>query len=354
MKWSKWLLSSIVWVVRCFTILLIVWGIKEIVVGIDGRWLRLLLGLLIFSLSCAYLRKSWVQVPEEKYMVSEVFSKYWATFSPGPQWLPLWVAKRRSQPSKRTHKYPLFTAPIVIDFKGGGAAIPKMGNVFVRMINPKKKDENGKLICPDAPYRMTYMAPSKEEGGLAGAVVSLIENAARSYINSLDDREAIEKGKAGFDVMAQMREHNDEAINEHASHVEEILLEWGMELLPVKVIFQDFDLSKETLAARNERYLAGQRKKAAVDVASRRTTEISKTLIGVLAHASGRTLKQVQEEINNSNELKRSCLDFTQDMITRMASIDGDALTDIRVSGDGSDLVGAIATFKKLVASSIE
>ena len=290
-------------------------------------------------------------------MVAEIFGRYWMTFGPGLRWIPYRIAKSRAQPSRRTHIYPLFTQPRLIDFKGGGAAVPKEGRALTRMIPPDREflcmdrnghpvDISGNYVCPDAPYRATYIAPED----LPGAVISLVENAARSYINSLNDREAMEEGGAGFDVMQKMKEKDSDTVNQHANNVHMTLLEWGMELLPVKVIFQDFDLSKETLEARYHRYQAAQKRKAAADVAAGRSVEISGTLIGALARITGLTKADVQRSIRDNNELAKSCLAFTQDMITRLAAIDGKSLTDIRVNGSegGVGLIEAIAAFRRL------
>ncbi len=323
---------------------MLAWSFVWIIVGIGGQWKLLATGIPLFITSLIYFWKGWWSVPEEKYMNVEVFKKFWKTFGPGPHWLPPHVAKSRAQPSRRTHRYPIFVETAIIDFKGGGAAIPKKGFVYVEMIPPEEKV----VGCLDAPYRMTYFPPSEEEGGLAGGIISLVENATRSYINSLTQREAMPECKAGFDVMSRIRQHPDPLINEFADNVDETLKKWGMRLLPVEITFQDFDLDKLTLEARHKRYAANQARMSAKDVASRRAIEISDTLIGALSRYSGQTKAEVKATIKDDDELQKQCMEFTQDMITRLASIDGNALTDIRVSGGGSALVEAIAAFQKL------
>jgi hypothetical protein len=53
----------------------------------------------------------------------------------------------------------------------------------------------------------------------------------------------------------------------------------------------------------------------------------------MLAESTGKKYEEIQEEIATNTELKNTIQSFSKELITRRMSIDGKALTDIRVSG---------------------
>lgn len=316
-------------------------------IGVNGRWILLAIGLIGLVFSVVYAYQSKIQVPQEMRVLIEVFGEYYKTLGPGLHIVPLWIAKTRNRMNTSTQRYPLFTEPIFIDFQDGSAA-PKGVMAFVRMMNETENDdyqENignrvreehqlGDYIDRDPAYRMKYAVRNIKE-----AVTSLLENSTRSYLNSLTIQEGIQAGRAGYNILPSLANHGE---------IVETLANWGLVL--EKITVGDFDLSKTIIQDREAVHKAMQEEKAMEFLFKKRAKEIY-LFTKALSQATGKTMSEVKQAISDNPELRSNFATFVQDVITRHISLDSNALTDIRVSGGsplGETIIQAIAAFRQL------
>jgi len=284
------------------------------------------IALLIFF---AGLRK----VPHQERWIVEIFGRYHTTLRPGPNWILPGIMKIRATADVWEQKILLFEEEMKIDFRDG-SAVPKNAKVFVKMLSPDEPYILSKEKAPrDGTYRSVY-----DISDWSNAVRDLLENAARTYLNSLTIDEAIVMAKAGFDLATHSPQSG--IPNKELKKIERALAEWGFELK--RITIQDFDLEPELVKARGEVQIRKREAEAAKYVRSRRAEETMGTLMYMMAESTGKKIEDIQAEINANQELKDRMEKFSEELVTRRMSIDGNALTDVRTSGGGGDLAQSL------------
>lgn len=316
-------------------------------IGVTGRWWFYIIGIIFSAFSGFYAYESKLPVPQEIRVLVEVMGAYWKTLGPGLHILPLWIAKARAQVNISTQRYALFVELIFIDFLDGSAS-PKGAMAFVRVMNKRENnhyqsnirgrvEEEPQLleyVDRDPAYRTKYCVKNIKE-----AVISLLENSTRSFLNSLTIQEAIQAGKAGYNILPALRNYGE---------IVATLANWG--LILEKITVGDFNLSETIIQDREQVHKAMQADRAMKFLSKKREKEIH-LFVKSFADATGKTMAEVKEAINNDSELKKNFAAFAQDMISRYVSIDAKVLTDIRVSGGselGETIIQAITAWKRL------
>lgn len=280
--------------------------------------------ILVIVLAIVFFLAGLTIVREEERFVIELFGSYWKTLKPGLNWIFPWIMKVRAVVSIWEQTIPLFETPIKIDFKDGSAT-PKGAEVFVKIKSPDiPYDAGGKT--QNGVYRAIY-----EIKNWRTAIRDLIENALRTYLNRWTIDEAITMAKAGYDL-ATLDPHSG-LPNKEIVRIKEVLAGWGFELLRITIL--DFDLDPELLKARGEVQKRKREEEVAKHEKKIRALETMGALIEMLAESTGKTTKEIQEEIKTSPEIRQKIEGFAEELITRQMSIKGRSLTDIRVSGGG-------------------
>ena len=297
------------------------------------------ISLLLFTL-IILIAKGFNIVQQQERMVVELFGKYWRIKKPGLRWNFPGIVKVRAIVPTWELALPLFEEPISIDFKDG-SVIPKGARAFLRVKSP---DETYSLDGETKPrtgiFRAVYSIDNWRDRS-----AELFENAVRSFLATLTIDQALPEGRGGFDLLTANRMPEEEK-----NRIKTTLDQWGLELF--RITITDFDLDKEVISAREE----VQKRKRAVEVAmfekDIRAFETVGALIQMLVVATGKSTDEIEKEISNDPKLKKMILEFCKELITRQMSIDGKALTDVRVGGtkDGvlSSLLSAIAAYKKI------
>lgn len=279
---------------------------------------------------------------QQQRRIIECFGRYIYTLKPGLGWIFPFVMKVRATASIWEQSIPLFEEPIKIDFKDG-SAIPKGAEAFL------------KIKSPDIPYSAEADTEEKKETGVYRSIYEInnwrtasrdmLENAARSLLNSLFIDEALVKGKGGFDL----KDHISKKNKKEYKKIVDLLESWGFELR--RITIQDFELEKDLVVARGEVQKRKREREVAIEERQIRADETIGSLIDMVSRYTGMTTKEIQEEISGNAELKEKFFDVSKDLITRKMSIERDALTDIRTqtgSAVGNEIMNLLAAFKKI------
>lgn len=285
-------------------------------------FLVIFIGLVVFLIFAIRI------VEEEERWVIELLGSYFRTWQPGFHLLIPGLMKVRAVERIWEQSIPLFEKKkrkeeeIKIDFKDG-SAIPGGAEAFVRIKNPDTKYEAGDGKEKTGVYRAVY-----EVGNWKVATRDLLENAIGSYLRGLklDTGIRMTGGGAGFDLQDRLPEEEKERIRE-------INDRRGIELLQITI--QDFDLDPDLVKARGEVQKRQREADAATHERKKRARETMGSLVQMMAEATGANIREIREEINGKEELKERFQGFAQDLVSRQMSIDGKALTDIRVGGGG-------------------
>lgn len=123
----------------------------------------------------------------------------------------------------------------------------------------------------------------------------------------------------------------------------------GIEILRIQV--QDFKESDEAIRGREEVNLRKREADAAGFVSKRRAIETVGSLLEARAQSRGKTIKEITDEVDGNEELRRELAREAKDMIVRRMSLDGNALTDIRVEGAGGlehSLLNMLAVWQRM------
>lgn len=289
-----------------------------------------------------YLVLGFKTVQQEERRVVEFFGTYLMTlrpvsYVPGLRWILPGAMKIRATIRIWEIKIPLFEEPIKIDFRDGSATL-KGAAGFVRVKNP---DEPYALPQEKARLTGVFRAIYNIQNWRV-AIKDLLENALRSYLNTLTIDEGLTAARAGYELLNRLPE-------EEQGRLQHTLARWGLELMQVTI--GDFDLEPELVKARGEVHKRERAAEAAQHVRVQLARETIGYVIQMMAEATGRTFDEVQREVAANPELSEELKRFSEDLVTRRMSIDGHALTDIRVAGAGGDLaqtlMAMIAAIKK-------
>ncbi len=174
----------------------------------EMRWVLGFIGVAVSAVTAFFVIRNFYKVPEEERWLIEGFGKYYRTAGPGLIWLCPLLDKAKAYISVWTQKYRLFEKTIKIDFIDG-SAVPKEAYVYVQADMENTKRDRG----PEgAPYKMVYGVED-----IKGAVVSLIENAVRSHLNSLTIDQGLTGGRGGYNI-AEKLPPNDKNGIERRNH----------------------------------------------------------------------------------------------------------------------------------------
>ncbi len=145
-------------------------------------------------------------VQQQERRLVEFFGKYIRTLKPGLGWILPGLMKIRASISTWEQTIPLFETPVTVDFQDGSAT-PKGAEVFVRIKNPDIPYDAGDGKMETGVYRAIY-----EIKNWRTAIRDLVENAIRSYLNSLTIDKGITKKAAGFDLTNRFPKKEKERI----------------------------------------------------------------------------------------------------------------------------------------------
>ena len=318
------------------TILLGVMGLIGLVSLLIGNWVSgsIYTGISLFFFVFFGLKGLKV-IHEEERAVIEFFGKFYGIKKPGLIWVCPIIMKIREKIALWEQTIKLFENPIKIDFQDG-SAIPKSVEGFIKIRNPdtlylseeenrlnkeKNKSNEETKKAKTGVYRSVYYVDNWRT-----KIIEVLENAVRSYLATLTIDEALPKRRGGYNLLDENRIPKEET-----QIIRNTIEGYGLDLLRVTVT--DFDLDPEIVKARNE----VQKKLRQTEVAEYekiiRAKETVGSLIQMLAESTGKKYEEIQEEIATNTELKNTIQSFSKELITRRMSIDGKALTDIRVSG---------------------
>jgi len=268
-------------------------------------------------------------VSQQERWVIEIFGRYLWTLKPGLKWILPGVMRIRARVDIREQTIPLFETPIKIDFRDG-SVIPKGAEVFVRVVKPDtpylKGKDKGKYT---GVYRTVYMVRDWRI-----ATRELIENAARTGLNHYTIDEGIIEGKAGYDLSTP--DPDSGLPNHELKRIREVLEGWGLELC--RITIQDFDLPPDLVKARGEVQISKRKAEAADFVVKRQAKEWVGMVLEAMAQSRGKSVGEIQKEINAVPELKREFLNYTKMINLRLEEADRDALIHAVVdSGEKSN-----------------
>ena len=277
-------------------------------------------------------------VQQHQRFVIERFGSYNRTQRPGLRFMIRFVEQVRAVVPVWEMTLPLFEQAIKIDFQDGSAT-PKNGEAFIQISRPDERyDPNGALGRPmTGVERAVYQIANWRT-----AIRDVLENALRTYLNSLTINEAITQRRGGYDVIGNGLAQQDAA---EAQAIREKLATWGFELH--RTTIQDFDLEPELVRARGQVQVAQRKAEAAVFERRTRAQETVGSFVQMMAEATNQTYESVQAQIVTDPKLQAEMRALAIDLVTRQMSIDGKALQDVRIAG-GGDLTQTFAALAAL------
>ena len=315
--------TLIVWLVLALLFLL---GILGLVLG----GIFQILGILfLVGLAGLFLGGLRIIDPEERAIV-QVLGRFYKQDGPGLIWVCPGFMRIRAIVGVWEQTLLLFEdASIKIDFPDG-SAVPKGVEVFVKIRHPDQPYLISNSVIDEHDshprsgiYRVIYRVDNWRK-----KTVELLENAVRSTFSGLTIDDVLVGGKGGFDLLGRNRMPSAEK-----NKIKRTLEVWGLDLLRITVT--DFDLEPDLVKARGE----VQKRKREADAAKHekivRAEETVGALIQMLALSQGKNPREIQSEITTNPEMSQRLRDFSEELITRRMSLDGKALTDIRVGGGG-------------------
>ena len=323
--------KAILWFFVLFLASMAVFGIYA---AFQGHWVWWTIAAVCLLIPLGFLVVGLRVVRPEERFVIELLGSFHGIKKSGLVWICPILMQVRAITGTWQQTVALFEEPIKIDFRDGSAT-PKGAEVFVKIRDPDTLYDAGGERHTGV-YRTIYKVKNWRE-----ALRDLIENFVRSYLNSLTIDEGITKKKAGFDLRNSFPKKERE-------RMEDSLAIWGLELLQVTV--QDFDLDPEIVQARGEVQKRIREAEAAGHEKRIRAFETMGALIQMIAEAMGMSYEEVQAEVRSNTEMGSRLKNFAENLITRRMSIDGKALTDVRVDsgGDLAPLLALIAAAKQI------
>ena len=275
---------------------------------------------VIVLVAIIFLIAGLKQVQQQERFIIERFGRYQATLRPGLRWIIPGIERVRAAVSIWGIRIPLFEEGIKIDF-ADGSATPKGSEAYVQIQNPDTEYDPGDEKNETGVYRAIY-----EIENWRVYIRDLLENAIRSYLNGLTIDEGITQKCAGFDLRNKFPP-------EEITRITEALDRIGFKI--VRITIEDFDLEPELVKARGEIQIRKRAAEAAQYERERRARETIGALIQMMAEMTGKTFNEVQTEVTANTELQGRLRVFSEEIVTRQMSIDGKALTDVRVGGAG-------------------
>lgn len=260
---------------------------------------------------------------EEERALIQVFGSFSHVAGPGLFWTCPWFMKIRAIISTWEQSFPIFVdADNWIDFSDGRAR-PKRTAVSVRALSPDTAypdvpgDPNSSAF-PGA-YRMVYLVDDWRKRGAEET-----ESTVRAYFATIELDVALEKGKAGFNLLDGKLPEDEKA------KLKAKFALWGLELLGITI--GDFDLPKEVLEIRDSVQEAEWKAQAAKAECEQVATETMGTLVHMIASLTGESPDEVQNRFASSDELEGKGFALASDLIVRQLSLRHNALRDVRAA----------------------
>jgi regulator of protease activity HflC (stomatin/prohibitin superfamily) len=281
----------------------------------------------------------FLSVGEKERVVIERFGRYARTLKPGLRmiWFPGIVERIKEAVFIEQEEIPLFLEPIRIDFRDGSAA-PKNTKAFIEIKSPDNDyltEQNGVETKKAGVYRAVYHIKDRK-----GAIRDRLENAVRSYLNSLTIEEGLEAARGGFNIYNRIETSQPE----DAKEIKAAFDDWGILLHTITI--GDFDLEPDLVKTRGELHKRVKEREAAAEVAQQRAKETVGTLVNMLSENTGIPREKLQESLktNPKDFISRydNLLKQNLDLVHRRMAIDGKSFIDIRVP-QGTTLEGLVA-----------
>jgi len=282
------------------------------------------------------VKTSVYQVQEDQRFLMERWGAYHRTAKPGLRFRVLVADKLRAPVITAQQEIEIFTSPIKIDFKDGSAT-PKEGEAYVEIVGPDDpyKDTDN-APAQDGCYRSIYRVNNWREG-----VKDMLQNACRSFFNSLNIDQALEEGQGGYNIYENLPEDRKNGLRAQ-------LKVWGFRL--VKLTIGDFDLDPNMVKERNRIQEEKARLAAAEFERQQKATGTMGFLISSVAQVTGLNESDIKSQIAGDPELQKQYLAFAQKVLQQTISVEGKALQHIIVDG-GGDLQNSLAALIKLFKS---
>jgi regulator of protease activity HflC (stomatin/prohibitin superfamily) len=277
-----------------------------------------LVGVLIITL---YLLAGLRVVRQYERWTVEFLGKYIGTWKPGLHLLLPGLMRVSGVIDIRDRRVHLFEEPVEINFSDATAKI-EGAEVILRIKSPDEAYPTGDGKEMTGVERAVYeIRPPRNR-----TIRDFLEHMLGSYFRTLTIDKALVSARAGYNLMARMpRAQRNQII--------EVLDRWGESITVITL--KNFDLPEGLERAREEPHRRAREAEAAAYEREVRAQETMGSLIEMIGVYTGTSPEEVQKTINGDSELQRKLMAFAQELITRRMSIDGRALTDIRVSGGG-------------------
>jgi regulator of protease activity HflC (stomatin/prohibitin superfamily) len=275
-------------------------------------------------------------VPQQERWVIEMLGRYWETWHEGIHLFIPGLMKLKAVFVAEQETAISVLDGVKIDFVDGSAKVVD-GKVFVRIFSPDLPYDAGDNLQATGVWRAAYVAPSD----IKGAIKAQIENAVGSYLNRLDLDEGITEQKARFDIWTRLPDVEKQ-------RVDQIIKRWGYEVK--SIVIKDFELEPEVVKARGRVHQLEKEAQAATEEQKIRARQTVGVALESLALATGKTVADIQAEINRNPKLKKLWRDEVLRLARERVLVEGKAFTKIELSG-GGDLENAIGRLIALLKS---
>jgi len=215
--------------------------------------------------------------------------------------------------------------------------------VYLNFPSELRKKSNGEPIDDEThPLIKIYRngIPTDEEG-LKNWVKNAMLGAIRAGLGKMTWQEAVENLKKVEENIMEIILAPDEP---HHPLIAVGFAKKGIKLAISEILLPD-DLRKKLQQYDMQRIEA----EAADFEAKQRAKETIGAIIRMLSEAYGLEAKEIQDRILASDQLRNQFLKLIQDLIKRQMSLNGKALTDIRIEGNGSG--GDLSNLSSVLAS---
>jgi regulator of protease activity HflC (stomatin/prohibitin superfamily) len=274
-------------------------------------------------------------VPQQERQVIEMLGRYWDTWREGIHFLLPGLMKVKGIFVAEQETPIEVLDGVKIDFVDGSAKVVD-GKVFVRIFSPDLPYDDGDIKATGV-WRAAYVAPSD----IKGAIKAQIENAVGSYLNRLDLDEGITEQQARFDIWTKLPDVERQ-------RVDQIIKRWGYEVR--SIVIKDFDLEPDVVKARGRLHQLEKEAQAATEEQKIRARQTVGVALESLALATGKTVADIQSEINKNPKLKKLWRDEVLRLARERVLVEGKAFTKIELSG-GGELENALGRLIALLKS---
>lgn len=335
MKKKTLLLAS-----RIGLIVFVILGVIFLLISVfNPGILPIILTVLFLAVPVSFLFLGLKTIHHEKRWVVEFLGEFLGIYGPGLVFLLPFLEKAREQVPLSEQRFRLYNPETghsnEIDFKDG-SAIPLGAFAFPQIIGAREflskqakkeniTEEDIKNLNENI-FRIVYASADIKKQS-----ITLIENMARSYLNSMTIDEGITAGKAGYNLLDGIEKSDDAKVKESLLNARESLAQWGAQLL--RVTIADFKLSQDVIDARSSVLKAEKNKQAAQHKAKTISIETVEAKLEMLSALTGKTVAEIQEKINKSTRLSKAFDELSTDLLKMRMGYDAGRRFDVGVQG---------------------